>query len=153
LNPPQWTAITPEVFNEVRSNELGLWDTQGLNPGTYSIRLNTFNNAGDSIEAVKQITLLPSVLGVNDHEFVVASCFPNPTKDKITITSVILAEPNAKIVFRDMLGSIVSEMNGSDFYAYGSAEVHVENWPDGMYSFEILTSDKYSSGQFLVSGK
>lgn len=62
---------TTEVHNAL----LTQWNTQGLTPGAYNLRLNTFNNSGDSIDAVRQVTLLPSTVGIDEMD----------AKDQITV--------------------------------------------------------------------
>ena len=66
LTPLNWIAITGQIPNEVSHALLGNWDTQGLSAGTYNIRLQTISNFGDTIEAIRQVTLLPSVVGIQE---------------------------------------------------------------------------------------
>lgn len=60
----QWLQVTSANTNEVHNSLLSLWDTHGLTPGNYQLRLNTWNNSADSIDGVIQVTLLPSILSV-----------------------------------------------------------------------------------------
>ncbi len=60
---PGWIPVTAPSLIEVHNGLLGQWDTHGLTPGNYMLRLNTLNDLGDSIDAVLQVTLLPSILG------------------------------------------------------------------------------------------
>lgn len=59
LDESTWTAIDDEQYVEVRRDTLGYWNTLGLAPDIYEVRLVLKNTAGDSIEALKQITLRP----------------------------------------------------------------------------------------------
>jgi hypothetical protein len=52
-----WTPIADSEFTETRHATLGYWNTVGLNEGPYDIRLILKDLTGDSIEALKQITL------------------------------------------------------------------------------------------------
>jgi hypothetical protein len=57
-------AFTPfgnTLYQEIRRDTLDYWNTAGLTEGTYEIKLVLKDNAGDSVEAWKQISLsLPS---------------------------------------------------------------------------------------------
>jgi hypothetical protein len=40
-----------------------------LVPGGYNLRVQTISNFGDTIEAIRQVTLLPSIVGLNEDIF------------------------------------------------------------------------------------
>ncbi|BBB32859.1 hypothetical protein TTHT_1346 [Thermotomaculum hydrothermale] len=52
-----WTKITNEVSNPVENGILGFWNTTGLTPGNYTIKLTLNMNFGDPIEITKNIFL------------------------------------------------------------------------------------------------
>jgi len=70
-----WVPIGDAKYQEVRRDTLNYWNTVGLSEGNYELRLVLKDNAGDSIDAWKQIRLRPT--GIN-HE-------PNPILDKFDI--------------------------------------------------------------------
>jgi hypothetical protein len=51
------TPFGTTKYEEVRRNTLDYWNTAGLSEGTYEIKLVLKDNAGDSVEAWKQISL------------------------------------------------------------------------------------------------
>ena len=53
-----WTMISPPSLIEKRVDTLDQWDTYGLNPGIYTLRLVLKNNYGDSVDAFKNVNLL-----------------------------------------------------------------------------------------------
>ncbi|HEX5001780.1 MAG TPA: T9SS type A sorting domain-containing protein [Bacteroidia bacterium] len=147
-NPPQWIAITPEIFAEVRNNTLGTWDTHGLLPGTYSVRLNTFNNAGDSIEAVKQLTLLPSVLGIGEPAAITteSSCYPNPASHNITLVSELLKQSAAALVIvnsegKELRNLSVTKMSDNEWV------INLQGKPAGTYFYRIMAGNKVATGE------
>jgi hypothetical protein len=52
-----WTPIHEEQYVEVHRDTLGYWNTVGLEPALYDIRLVLKDDVGDSVEASKQIML------------------------------------------------------------------------------------------------
>jgi len=153
VTPPQWTAITPQIFAEVRNNILGTWDTHGLQPGTYSVRLNTFNNAGDSIEAVKQITLLPSVLGTNEisNANLLSYCYPNPANGIFNISSPMLSKPDSRLYIRDVTGRIVFGLEKRNEMGSNTVSVCSVGWSSGLYMWEIISENTHVTGHVMVN--
>jgi hypothetical protein len=57
-----WIPVGNAKYTEIRDNTLDSWDTYGLTPGVYEIRLVLKDTEDDSVEALKQIRLrTPSV--------------------------------------------------------------------------------------------
>ena len=56
--PTQWFPVTGPQHREVRNNVLGLWDTHGLAPGLYTLKLSIRLTAGgDPIEITRAVLL------------------------------------------------------------------------------------------------
>jgi hypothetical protein len=78
-----WLSVCPPVYDqEVYNDVLSEWNTNGLQPGTYMLKLTMCDNTVDSnvVELVKQFVMLPSVAaieesGLSDSYFV----YPNPS--------------------------------------------------------------------------
>ncbi len=64
----EWTPITNRVNTTVKDNILAQWNTTGLTPNSYSIKLVLCDNSIDSnkVEAIKSINILPEVLTVEN---------------------------------------------------------------------------------------
>jgi hypothetical protein len=94
-----WTSIVEKVHVEKRDEILAPWNTYGIAPGNYVIKLVLHDNSPDSntIEALKTITLLPKILGVDEYisdENVIVS--PNPASRIIDVT--VPASVNIKLL-------------------------------------------------------
>lgn len=63
-----WIQIGNEFTNEKRNDILGEWNTLGLEPGQYIIRLTMTDNSPDknSVDAVSSVNLLPAILSNNN---------------------------------------------------------------------------------------
>ncbi|MBL0340413.1 MAG: hypothetical protein IPP71_05475 [Bacteroidetes bacterium] len=112
LNPGTWIPISSGSTTEVRNAFLGQWITTGLAAGAYNLRLNTFNNFGDSIDAVKQVTLLPSVVGLNEIENEnVVIVQPNPATDQVQISFNLLTDDQIYFSLFDIMGKQLMSRN------------------------------------------
>jgi hypothetical protein len=81
-----WTAITGVDTIAADNSLLANWNTHGLNSGTYDLKLHLNDNWGNSVDAIKQVTLLPLILGVNEiTDLSNISVYPNPTKESLTL--------------------------------------------------------------------
>lgn len=81
---PAWTTIVSNQTSEVRHNILGTWNTTGLTPDLYILKLTGFNTVGDSVECFRPVTLLQSN-GVGALKKDHAWLFPNPSKGEFFI--------------------------------------------------------------------
>jgi len=99
-----WLPICGPVYNEVYSNVLCTWNTTGIMPGNYLLRLCMWDNTPDSnmVEAIRLYNLLLPTYTSNhadkENSFYV---FPNPTKNQFTIKS---ETPVGKITIFDING-------------------------------------------------
>jgi hypothetical protein len=58
-----WIPLGSNKYSEIRRDTLDYWNTVGLEPGDYEIRLVLKNENSDSIDAMKLITLRPTGIG------------------------------------------------------------------------------------------
>src|SRR5437773_6897087 len=57
-NPSDWTAITDQRAQAVDKALLGVWNTSGLQPGRYRLRLRAFDSFGNPQESSPLIVTL-----------------------------------------------------------------------------------------------
>lgn len=79
-----WFDLTDEVETRVRQGTLGLWDTTGLSPGTYQVRLRVHLDNGAMLED----TVTDLRLGLPALPTPVAASFRPPTAAAPTPTSL-----------------------------------------------------------------
>ncbi len=107
-NSGTWIPIDTGITTEVRHGILANWDTHGLTHGNYYIRLLTHNDLGDSVEAIRQVTLLPTILDVNEKVAdYVFSVFPNPSAGRIQIRVELKKAESFSIDLMDLSGKII----------------------------------------------
>jgi len=59
LGESVWVSFDSTYHSPVYNGTLGFWNTDGLQPGYYELRSLLVDTYGDSIEAMKQVNLLP----------------------------------------------------------------------------------------------
>jgi hypothetical protein len=60
--PSQWSRLTGARTQSVDRALLGTWDTTGLSPGRYTLRLTVTDSFGNAIERMSPVVLAPPVL-------------------------------------------------------------------------------------------
>ncbi len=152
-NPSAWIPISSGNVNEVHHALLATWNTNGLSPGAYNLRLNTFNNLGDSIDAIIQVSLLPSILGVEDIENEISeyTFSPNPVKDQFNINFMLNTAGSSSIKIYDTKGKLVYEIKKSFGIGKQSWNIDPGFLNSGIYHFEFQTPGGIKSDSFVVT--
>ncbi len=102
LGDTAWIPVSDSFVSEVRRDTLCNWNTYGLNPDVYVLRLVLKDNAGDSIDCLKAINLYESYTSEKS-EFAVFCfrVFPNPFDDFI-----VVEQKHDRAITRDLCCSI-----------------------------------------------
>lgn len=136
-----WTDFTSSIPVEIRNGQLALWNTNGLNYGAYLVRLVLFDNWGDSVEAVKQIVLLPNIL-ISAQEPQLASqlvtVFPNPFSDQCVLKTGSLLQ-QAIISIENALGQILRQFS---YYPEHTYIIQREDLPNGLYLLKLTWNNQ-----------
>jgi len=151
-NPNTWITISTGNTVEVKNTALTQWNTNGLNAGAYNLRLNTFNDLGDSIDAVIQVSLLPSILGVDelDGEIVDVSVTPNPAKDQLNFNFMMKSTGEAAFKIYDTSGQLVYE--SQKLFSAGNQTWTIDSnfLNAGIYHFDLHIPGGSKSDLFVV---
>lgn len=107
-NDTTWYLLKDKTRHEVRDDILALWNTHGLLPGVYNLKLIICDNSSDinRFEAQKAVTLARDItagLGNNScslHQLVI---YPNPAKEEICLIIPAGCE-NAFLTISDIYG-------------------------------------------------
>ncbi|MDD3740356.1 MAG: T9SS type A sorting domain-containing protein, partial [Bacteroidales bacterium] len=76
----EWFPVCDTVYNEAFSEELCVWNTSGLAPGYFNIRITMCDNTEDQneVEAVMQLVLTDMPVSTDDLGNVNLTIYPNP---------------------------------------------------------------------------
>ena len=134
-----WVAMTSLITSEVRNNQLVSWNTHGLAPGNYNLKVTLHDNLGDSVEAVKQVNLLPAIL-LSTGEIHAANGFikiyPNPFCTQ-TVLQADIPLKNATLTVDNCIGQTVKQINN---ISGQTVTLFRDNLPSGLY-FVRLTEN------------
>jgi hypothetical protein len=138
----EWIACADTVFSEIFSNEICLWNTEGLSQGSYTLRLTMADNTLDEnkVEVIKQIVLTenPTIIDSN-HNTNSINIYPNPTKGIINID----ADNVAYVSIFSIDGKFIEK------YANPS-QICINNYKNGVYIFEFETDCKDVFRKFVI---
>lgn len=114
---------------------LASWNTNGLQSGTYLLKLVLKNNFGDSVEGLKIVELLPNPVNVQDVQTAATvTVYPNPSDGKFTFS---FPAADGELTVYNMLGEIVMRKTITDKLT----ELDFSAEAKGVYSWEFLPKD------------
>lgn len=149
-----WIPINNFVSTEVRNNNvLATWNTHGLAAGSYNLRLVVYDNWTDSAEAVKAVTLLPSMLlSANENSFMEqnVSIYPNPSQGmfQIQINNGQLPIDSYELSIYNMMGEKIYQ---STIQQLNNSAIDLREAKEGIYSLGIKTSEGVLSKKIVVA--
>ncbi|MCK4672560.1 T9SS type A sorting domain-containing protein [candidate division WOR-3 bacterium] len=110
-----WIPVGGEKFEEVRRDTLDYWNTVGLAPDIYEIKLVLKDNAGDSVEAMKQIRLRAVGIeeGISSYE---GNCNIELQRIGPRLFYITIHDSKADIRIYDILGRQIQKINASEIY-------------------------------------
>jgi hypothetical protein len=144
-DPSVWKTVAVSYGRGVRRGELAVWDTRGLEPGLYTLRLVLFLTPEDSLEAKRQVVLGPDVgtglgeeSGSLPRRFRLLPGYPNPFSEKTAIRFFLPVSMRISLRAYDLLGREVAVLAEGNFPA-GAHQVpfHAERLPQGVYLIRL----------------
>jgi hypothetical protein len=142
-----WTEIPVDSLDEKRNEILGTWNTTGLPPGQYLIRLVIRDNWDNTAEAVKSISLQPS-FGINEpvvNDFLI---YPNPAKDGI---SIHIPEGTGRFHVRitDLAGRICLEKEYSSINNKTEVQIPLNFIRSGYYMISVRMDEHLNQSKLI----
>ncbi len=139
INDDNWNSICGPVYEQVYSSKLCEWDTDGIEPGSYVLRITMCDMEGESIEAVRVFNLeIPTRYKEEKNNSF--SVYPNPAQDYIKLNSPF---SSYYIKIFDNTGKVVLKKQEVENEAF----INVSNLQSGIYMLQILSDEgeKYYS--------
>ena len=142
-----WSLID-ESISQVNHALLSTWNTTGLNQGNYLVKLTIWDNEGDSLSALRPITLIDTLTNINtinNHSDI--NIYPNPTSGTFTvegksIQSIEITNIHGKIIYKKTL-----QQGIEDFI---TLEVDLSNKSKGIYFVKIIRKDKLEKTKKII---
>ncbi len=134
-----WIPVSDTCTVEVRRDTLCYWNTTGLEPGNYILRMVLKDDAGDSIDCLKGIALYETGVGEEDiHCHSDLKITPNPFNKFIKIENI--AEEKETVIvcsIYDVMGrAIIEKVKGNPLI------IKTNNLASGVYFICIKADSK-----------
>jgi hypothetical protein len=148
-----WIQIGNTVYEEVRDDTLVTWNTGGLTPGAYILRLDLNDNIGNTAILHKSITLLPEVLSINDPagNNIPLFLYPNPAKGNLMIEYKLKENDEIQLTVLDISGreldKIFEGFSGSGNHTILFNTHKLEN---GIYICRLTTDTGVIYRKFII---
>jgi hypothetical protein len=138
-----WIPITGIDTNEVSNNLLANWNTHTLNSGTYDLDLRITDSWGNSVDAIKQVTLLPLILGINELNNISGiNIYPNPANQSVTIGFTSTTSENMQIEVTDISGKeVLISRKLSSISGKNTFQLNTGGLSSGTYICRIITNE------------
>ncbi|HSY76514.1 MAG TPA: T9SS type A sorting domain-containing protein [Bacteroidia bacterium] len=101
----KWIPVTGIDTIPVSNALLANWNTHGLASGVYDLDLRITDTWGNSVDAIRQVTLLPLILGINElSDISNIVIYPNPANQSATISYTASKSEKVQTELTDILG-------------------------------------------------
>ncbi|HXP52574.1 MAG TPA: T9SS type A sorting domain-containing protein, partial [Bacteroidia bacterium] len=149
-----WIPITGVDTNEVSNNLLANWNTHTLNSGTYDLDLRITDSWGNKVDGIKQVTLLPLILGINELNNISGiNIYPNPANQYLTIGFSSTSSENVQIEISDISGKqVLISRRAKSTPGKNTIQLNTNELPSGTYICHIITNEG-SNQQLLEISK
>lgn len=142
-----WFPISTNVTAEVSHATLANWNTNGLLPGTYVLKLVLHANSGDSVEGFKVIELLPNPLDVPGSSVSAggAVVYPNPSAGYLAIALPVVHQDVTLHIYNAQ-GALVQAVP----LTASRTELTLAGLPDGIYAWRLTGAQ--GAGTIVLRG-
>ena len=117
-----------------------MWNTSGLVAGDYILKLTVKNNLNDSIETFVPVSLLASVVKLNNYNSIDAfSLIPNPANEITTLHFNLIEDDIFQINMIDISGKNISTVSEKRYFKKGKnvLKINVEGLCEGIYFISL----------------
>jgi len=150
-DPADWTTISAG-YND-QANLLNPWPKVEINPVKLQVAHVWTANPGLA-NGIALFDAEYSVVGMeesNNHNALSHFVYPNPTKDKATISLILNEAGPVKIALFNVFGKKVMEIDRKNIAAGQClTDIDMKNLPAGYYLYEITTTSGISSGRVIL---
>ncbi|NOX84437.1 MAG: T9SS type A sorting domain-containing protein, partial [Chlorobi bacterium] len=147
-----WYPIGTQQETEIRNGVLLTWDTHNVEPGAYFIKLDLTDNWGNTMTALKTITVLPEILGTGDelHAKSELKVFPSPFTDRINVEVKGFDIEQMDFSIYDSRGKVVfSTKMPVTLSGEASFGIDGSGFSPGVYYYRSKVGEKVFSGKIV----
>lgn len=153
---PDWQTIVWKQPESVLEDTLALWNTAGLTPGNYALRLTLFHSYGDSIsmESPARLNLNTSVESDGQYQSKTIQLhpnYPNPFNPTTTIRISLPHKERIRLRIFNIQGSEIATLaDGIYDTGHHSFKFDAGNAPAGIYLVRLETSTFSKTNRMIL---
>ncbi|MEI6899220.1 MAG: T9SS type A sorting domain-containing protein [Bacteroidota bacterium] len=148
-----WYSASGIISLEKREEILADWDTHGLSPGLYVLKLVLMDNSIDSnkVEALKGVNVMPRLLSVDDKNRTLlhSRVIPNPVTEESAFEFYLPAKGEVELSIVNSLGQIVYQYKGIFEQGGNSVSIYAGGFPAGVYIYFLKTKNQTEMGRII----
>jgi len=134
VDSTNWIPITGIDTIPVSNNLLANWNTHGLASGPYNLDLRLTDSWGNSVDALRNVTLLPLILGISQISNPTGiTIYPNPSNGLFTIQSSVLSAQSSIEIYNTLGEKINQQLNITN----STFNIDLSDQPAGVYFYRI----------------
>ena len=155
VDSTKWIPVTGIDTVPVSNSLLANWNTHSLASGVYNLDLRITDSWGNQVDAIRNVTLLPLILGINELkvESEKLKVYPNPSdngKFSVVINNYELGMNNTIDVY-----NVLGEKACPKFVIRNSKFViDLSSQPSGVYFYKITSAKgEIMTGKLIIDKK
>jgi hypothetical protein len=150
----KWTQIGSDYNNEVRYDVLANWNTSGLAPGQYNLKLSLTDNTLqlNTTDAIIQFNLLPSILSSDNiqNNSLSLLVYPNPANHTASISYQLTDKEHITLELFDITGrKIRTLLNNEQDHGMHTLNISISDLSSGIYLVRLSAGKKQISNHRL----
>lgn len=143
----EWLQVCDTVYDEVFSDELCIWNTSGVAPGYYNVRITMCDNAPEQnkVEAIRQLVLTDAVVYDKVLDILEPVIYPNPISNGEIVSFVMNGSDIELLEIYDLDAKKIFDYKPDEFSDSFNARIFVPS--SGIYFIRFY---KKSIGLIII---
>lgn len=151
VDSTKWIPVTGVDTVPVSNGLLANWNTHSLASGSYNLDLRLTDSWGNQVDAIRNVTLLPLILGIQSISASTSiDIYPNPSNGKFTIESSVASGQWLVEIYNVLGEKIYSQFST----LHSQFSIDLSGQPSGIYFYKITSvNGETMTGKLIVDKK
>lgn len=147
-----WNLIDSVAAQEVRNGLLASWNTHGLVPDSYVLKLKLVDNWNNGAEGVKSINLLPGWMKISENTDDLNDAFVLSGSNKFPSTLKIKSarSQKVKISLINSEGKVLKSFNSHILQGLNDIKIDCSTFDSGIYNCCVIFESSIKTSRFAI---